>query len=387
MIGAEAKQPEEDISKASCTLFEPVKVEGEEGRFYLKHVVSGGRLLIDQTSWEFYLDMNPFDGYGYLTFVDCESLVRLPAHVGFKGANGLYLKSYMSERGSCLQFGSNDVNDIISSYTVWMMPDGHVRIRSDDFGKFWWVVEELELVYGDWSEDRGYYNATLFWPVKIDGNTKALRSANGKFCNRFSLDGNPDYLGASVDSITREAKLQVEDLVLERKIYYVRYRMEDSRIFGETPFLAGTARLSNTRDEVNSMAVSITYQDSKSYSFSRGVSVTGGVKTSIKAGLPFIVDAQIEVSLELSGEFTWDTTTTTTTSVTATGTVPVPAKSSVVVEYVGTRGTCNIPFSYTQEDTNSTDGQVVRADHDDGIYQGVSYYNFQFNVRSSTKLI
>ncbi|KAG6403232.1 hypothetical protein SASPL_135449 [Salvia splendens] len=117
--------------------------------------------------------------------------------------------------------------------------------------------------------------------------------------------------------------------------------MEDSRIYGKTPFLAGSTMLTNDMDHENTMT------DEKSYLFTRGVTVKTGVETSIKTKVPWITEAGIKVSFEISRSFQWDETTKTTTTVSASGTVPVPAKSRAVVDYVGTIGTCNIPFSYS----------------------------------------
>ncbi|KAG6418415.1 hypothetical protein SASPL_120619 [Salvia splendens] len=153
--------------------------------------------------------------------------------------------------------------------------------------------------------------------------------------------------------------------------------MEDARIFGETPFLAGKAKLTNDTDQDDMMNASISYLDEKSYSFSWGFSLTVGVKTNIRAKLPFIADGKVEVSSQISGSLLWNKSTKTSTSVGVTDAVPVPAKTVAIVEYVGTMGTCNIPFSYTQ---SSTDGKFSEIEQNDGIYEGVIYYNFDFHV-------
>ena len=125
---------------------------------------------------------------------------------------------------------------------------------------------------------------TLFWPIKIDKNTIALRSArNNHFCKRLSTEGKISCLNAAESNWRGETRVEVQELVREREIYNVRYRMEDARISGEMPFLAGKAKLTNDTEQDNMMNVSISYQDEKSYSFSRGFSLTVGVKTNIRA--------------------------------------------------------------------------------------------------------
>ncbi|XP_047962113.1 uncharacterized protein LOC125206943 [Salvia hispanica] len=56
------------------------------------------------------------------------------------------------------------------------------------------------------------------------------------------------------------------------------------------------------------------------------------------------------------------------------------ARSSVVVSYVGTKATCNVPFSYTQQDKSSYDSGITHIQKDDGSYTGVNCYNFDFKI-------
>ena len=62
----------------------------------------------------------------------------------------------------------------------------------------------------------------IFWPVKIDENSIALRSREtNKFCQRLTTTA--DYivhgLSASSATITNEAIMEVQELVRVRKIY------------------------------------------------------------------------------------------------------------------------------------------------------------------------
>ncbi|XP_047961725.1 natterin-1-like [Salvia hispanica] len=198
--------------------------------------------------------------------------------------------------------------------------------------------------------------------------------------------GIENCLAPVATTITKETILQVQELVLSRKIYNVRYQMEYARIFDEAPCVAGSSTLINNEDGESTLQASVTYTDQKSYSFTRSLSLSAGISSTIEAGVPFITKASITVDYHINGAFEWGETTTTSTSVTGTAMVPVPAKSSVTVDFVGTRGTCNIPYSYTQEDKRSSDGKVVYTNLYDGIYTGVSYYNFSFTVRETKAL-
>ncbi|KAG6428952.1 hypothetical protein SASPL_106991 [Salvia splendens] len=389
VIIAESKQPVEDTKDPSCTLFQAVQAAGQAaGVFYLNHVPTGGRLLVDNNkTWGLYTEVNPPAAYGFLTFVDWSTLVKLPAHVAFKGDNGSFLRGMPWDGYNYLQFSSNDPNELSSSHRVSFMSDGHVHIASDHWlGLFW--RRSPNWIYADANNQSSLSNRdTHFWPVKVDDNTIALRNeGNGQYCSRLTTEGKTSMLNAAVRTITNEARLVVQELVSSRKIYNVRYRMDNARVFGEMPYLAGTTVVTNSSDREAAMAVQITYQDEKSYTFSRSMSLTAGVETSFSAGVPFIVEGKITVSFEISNTLQWDTTTTTTTSVTASGSVPVPGRTTAIIEYVGTKGTCDIPYYYTQQDRNSTNGQISYTEQVDGIYKGVSCYNFNFVIRSTQRL-
>ncbi|KAH6756793.1 hypothetical protein C2S53_008060 [Perilla frutescens var. hirtella] len=388
LIIAQSNQPEEDTSKSSCTLFEPTILDTDQGLFHLGHVHSGGR--VETRGIYLSVNENPGDDPNYyyydaFFYRDWDTFVKLPERVAFKGDNSSYLKAYWYNSLPYLRFASGDPNNEESVHEFQLMSDGHVRIKSNHFGKF--LRFGHDWIWADSGDSEGNDTNTLFWPVKYDDNTIALRSAgNNNFCRRLTADGKTDCLNASAATIINEAKLQVQELVIDRKIYNVRYRMEDARIFDEKPFAAGTTNAINRAEGESSIAVAVEYEDQRSYSFSRSMSITAGVTATIEADVLGIVDGSIEFSFEVTGAFEWANTETVTKSVTATGTVPVPGRSVSVVSYVGTVGTCNVPFSYTQQDKSSTDGRVVENEEIDGVYTGVNCYNFSFEILDTQPL-
>ncbi|KAL1538244.1 hypothetical protein AAHA92_27008 [Salvia divinorum] len=372
-IVAVLTKPEEDTTKPSCTLFE---ITQQSDVLYFTHVQTGWRVMLNNSTRGFYVAKNSVGAP--LGFFDWDTLVKLPSHVAFKGNNGAYLKAFNAE-SNYLQFGSDDPNSILSGHQVSLTRDGHVRIKSDFYGLFW--RRDPNWIKADSGDITANNIETLFWPVKVEDNIIALKSAgNNNFCKRLSYDGKDNLLNAAVSTITDEARLEVQELVNEREIYNVRYRMEDARVYEETPYMAGTTTVTNHADEAASIEVTLKYEDTTSYSFTRSVSVTAGVTSSIKAGIPGIGEAGIEVMTQISTEFEWNDTTSVTKEISAAGTVPVPAKSSAVVHYVGTTASCDVPFSYTQKDKSSTDGKITQTDQIDGVFTGVNSYNFQFTV-------
>ena len=96
-----------------------------------------------------------------------------------------------------------------------------------------------------WADSTDYSNGnndTLFWPVKVNDNTIALR-------NVVVLQPRERQIFVlmlhAVATITREARLQVEELVFDRYLLDVIYRLDDARIFDERPIVAGRGSAEN----------------------------------------------------------------------------------------------------------------------------------------------
>ncbi|KAG6398022.1 hypothetical protein SASPL_139472 [Salvia splendens] len=404
LIVAESIKPVDDLTDPSSTLFEEISTDKHTSTvFFLRHVQTGHRVVGDASGspdpTPFHVAPNAQDEEGILVFVNWSSLVKLPSHVAFKGFNQSYLQGIWAEDHQYLQFAAEDRNNEVAGHRVFLQPDGSLRIKSDHFNSYssmyqlscviimirYWQYQH-DWIYAS-IQDPGTESNTLFWPVRVDGDTIALRcNANNRFCKSHDWDGKNRCLNAAVDTIVNEARMTVEELVTNRTIYQVKYRMEDARIYDVMPYLAGTTTATNYANQKGEIAVELKYEDSKSYTFSRSTSLKAGVKATIKAGIPFIVDESIEVSFEATETFEWDTAKTITTSVTATGKVEVDPRTIATVHYVASMGKCDIPYTYTQSEQSSTDGTFSETVYEDGIYTGVSCYNFDFVIDSTKPL-
>ncbi|EEF38867.1 uncharacterized protein LOC8262840 [Ricinus communis] len=381
-VSATSDQPEEDTSKWSCTLFEPIF---DHGFLFLRHVQTGGRVRTDGPIGatgpvsRLLLYFRNYDNVPYLdfTFFDLGTLCILPKRVAFRGYNDMYLKAEWIERHEYLQFSSDDVNEKAAGYEITMMPDGHVRLRSNFFNKFW--RRSPNWIWADSTDTVGSDRDTLFWPVKVNDDTIALRNAgNNRFCSSLTAERKTDCLNAAVATITREARLQVEELVFERSIFNVRFLMEYARIFDERATVAGWGSAENQSEEAATLSITVGYEDTTSFTFSNSLAITAGVTVGITTGLPRIAEGKIEISTEVTNTLEWNRTTSETRTASATYLANVPARSRIRIDYVATRGTCNIPFSYTQRDRLSHDGSFATTQHVDGVYTGVNYYSFHF---------
>ncbi|XP_047962111.1 uncharacterized protein LOC125206941 [Salvia hispanica] len=383
LLVAENTMPEEDTTRSSCTLFEPTTPD-QDGVFELIHVPTQYIVRADGDQPRFSIRDPPSSSTRF-RYVDWETLLKLPTEcaVAFKGDNGKYLQLHSKDDVQYLQFSSDDPNNVAAAHWFDQVPLGDVYISPGmQFNSpTLWASSPNWICIG---KDSNYIT---FKPVKVGDNSIALFNTGvQRFCGRTTAEGLTDCLNANLSTFPNIAKFVVQELVLERKIYNVKYDMGISSISDEQPYIAGQSVVVNDSSEEAVMAVEITYQDEKSYTFSQSLAVTAGVSATIEAGIPFIESGSITVSLEITGAFEWDTTTTTTTSVTASASVNVPPKSALVVKYVGTKGTCTVPFSYTQQDKSSLDGSITRIRKDDGSYTGVSCYNFNFQVEKAQSL-
>ncbi|XP_047954078.1 uncharacterized protein LOC125200485 [Salvia hispanica] len=382
-IVAISNQPIEDTTDPSCTLFEPNFPSQNEVNF--THVQTGWRVIVkevvvlDRLSSRLYVEEN--SSGTNLGFVDRETLIILPDHpIAF--IHGKYLKAY-DVNGKRLQFGSDKATDKESLHSPSMMSNGMVVISSTYFDSLWWVntSNDSNWIYGGDYTTQVSPRAAIFKVVKIDEIAIALLNPS---VNKYCVRSTDNCLAATSDDITSEAIIFVDELVTERQILNLAYILADQRIYGETPFIAGTTTLTNEEDVDLIMPVEITYTDEKSYTFSRGGGrLNANVKSTISTTPWFISTGRLVIpgAIIINEAFEWDTADTTETEVTAVGTVSVPKNSTVTVSYVGTKGICSIPFTYTKADKSAIDGQTTYQNRiRGGIYEGVSYYNFSFQV-------
>ncbi|KAI9114103.1 hypothetical protein K1719_014753 [Acacia pycnantha] len=384
-IVAGADKPEEDQSKSSCTLFKPIyiDVDAKTIRFWhvqLKHYACLWRAAAPFTSCFYAGSEDPDqDSCDVYTLIDWESLLIMPKYVAFKGDNGQYLSAHSMEEHQYLQFASNDVGDPTVGNEIFTTSDGSIRIKSDYFGKFW--RRSLNWILADSDDTTNNNSNTLFWPIKVDNNVIALRNfGNNNFCKRLIAEGKTDCLNAGVSTISKEARIEVEELVISRKIYNVNFRLMDARIYNQRVLTMATGFAINWTQEPNNAEVKLFHTETKSSTWNNSVSLKLGVKACFQTGVPYIVEGKIEISNEFGGVYQWGETKTSSTVVETVCKVTVPPMTKVTVSLLATMGSCNVPFSYTQCDT-LTNGQQVTYDMDDGFYTGTNSFNLKLETK------
>lgn len=386
-IVAAAKEPEEDKSKWSCTLFQPVFVDADTTGFrhvYLGHYatvqimtgntfdccISAGRRDEAADDMDQINDMNVF------TVTDWQSLVILPKHVAFKGDNGMYLCSRRIENRDYLQFSSDDIGDPSVGQETIITSNGRIRLRSNQNRRFW--RRSPNWIWNDSADTSSNNRDTLFSLVQIDDKTVSLRNfGNNNFCKRFTAEGKTDCLNAAVTTIDKYARMEVEELVLSRSIYNVNYHLLDARIYDERVMTMANGNAINRTKEPTTVDIRLTYTETTSKTWNSSVSVTTGVEAQVRAGFPLIAGGTVTVSTEVAGEWQWGRTEESSTELETIYAVTVPPMSTIRVSLFATMSSCDVPFSYTQRDV-LVNGEPVTYNMDDGVYHGVESYNFRY---------
>jgi hypothetical protein len=292
----------------------------------------------------------------------------LPKHVCFKGDNGKYLIGL----GSFLQFLSDDIGDPLVRNIIETNSDGTIRIQICEYGTFWTLMASYNSItpfpIGNASDADSVFRALL---LERGGKCALQNLGNNNFCNRESI-----FLYAAVPTITREAQLELHETVLSRRIYSVEYNLDDVNISGLKPRDYFIKTIDNTTDTPQKSKIAIEYSVTTETRWDSSVSLKLGVTTTIKAGVPLLAEASVEISYEFSGSYSWGETKSETKTYSSEEEVEVPAHTEVTVRVVATEGTCDIPFTYTQEDILTT-GETIVTNLGDGIYRGVNSYGFK----------
>ncbi|XP_022719728.1 uncharacterized protein LOC111277576 [Durio zibethinus] len=281
-ITATANKEEEDQSEESCTLFKFICVDPVKTTVRIKHVQSGCYLCLWQISNPAFprcvmanytlCDSNSCDIF---TIIDWEPLLILPRYVAFKGHNDSYLCLRQIEGHPYTQFATDDIGDSTVACEIFVTDDRNVRINPTSSNKFW----------------------------------RATRLGFGRI--PMTLAATPRT--PSVPSVTKEAQLTVEEPVLTRNIYNVKYDLDNSRIYDETD-LPVAKNYSNYTQESTTLDVKLSYTDTR---------------TSVE----------------------WGETKTSTTVLEVVHKVVVPPMTKVTVHLIATNVKCDVPFTYMQRDT------------------------------------
>ncbi|KAE8678331.1 hypothetical protein F3Y22_tig00111427pilonHSYRG00492 [Hibiscus syriacus] len=379
-----SKEKEEDESKESCTLFKFVSVDTAMNTFRIMHIQSGCYV------WSWRLEDPKFD-HGLMsnnkefgrqradefTIIDWSLLLILPRYVAFKGDNDMYMYLY---RNNFPCFAQTDVGESTVACEIVPANDGNIRIKSPETGKFYRC--DSKWIWADTDDTTADNMETLFRPVKLGDDKIALISLrNNNFCKRLSEGSTGNGVAAVVHSVTKEAQITVEEHILSRQIYDVKYDLDNARVYNETVIVVDQNSASNFTEKESSMDVKLVNKDAKSSSWKTDFSLTLGMKASMDISVPLIFEGSIEMSAEVKTGIELGKVFESSTEVEVLHKVVVPPMSKVTVDLIATKGMCDVPFTYMQRDT-LYDGSSVLTEVQGGTYYGSNYYRKKFEARS-----
>ncbi|KAE8712293.1 hypothetical protein F3Y22_tig00110258pilonHSYRG00104 [Hibiscus syriacus] len=389
-ITATADNKEEDQSKESCTLFRILFVNAaDQNRVRIQHVQSGCYLCL-------WYSNNPalyrcvlakytvFDHQDadIFTVIDWSSLLFLPRYLAFKGDNNQFLCVRYVNNGSnpFLQFTTGDIGDPTVPFEVFPTNDGNIRFKQISNQNYW--RRSPDWIWADSNDTSTNNRDTLFRAVKVDDQTIGLINlGNNHFCKRLTAENNRDCLNAQLTTLTKEAHLKVEEAVLTREIYGVKYDLDKSRVYDETILSLDERTSVNETQQSSTLDVPLSYEDTRTSSWNTDLSLMLGLASTMEFKIPLIYDGKIELSGQFESSIEWGNVTTVTALVETVHKVTVPPMTEAAVTAMGTYGKCDVPFTFLQRDT-LFDGRTVLSEVQGGVFTGANYYSVNFVTRN-----
>ncbi|KAM2058093.1 hypothetical protein ACFX16_030710 [Malus domestica] len=118
---------------------------------------------------------------------------------------------------------------------------------------------------------------------------KSLRGGGGEY----------NCLNAAVPTITQDARLELEEVVMLRSFYNVNFHVLDARVYNQRVVTMATGDAINRAKEQNTVDMKLSYKEIRSSTWNTSVSFKSGIKTTMETGVPLIAHGQIEVSAKL----------------------------------------------------------------------------------------
>ncbi|TYI38359.1 hypothetical protein ES332_A02G021400v1 [Gossypium tomentosum] len=305
-------------------------------------------------------------------------LIIAPKYVAFKGHNNKYL----CVRENYLAFSADDIGETTVACETFVTDDRKVHIKFICAGKFWWA--DPKWIWVGYEDPRNN-DGTTHRPVKVDDKTIGLINlGNNNFCTTLTGQNDVAWLSPAVPTITKEAKLTVEEPVLTRDIYDVKYDLDNSRVYDETTFIIAKNFASNYIQEPTHMDMKLSYTNIKTSTWKSNFPLKLAMEAKMEFNVPLISQGNIEMSGEFHSDVKWEETKESKTLVDVVHTIVVPAMTKVTVNLIATKGKCDVLFTFMQSDT-LYDGTIVTTEVQGASYTGSNYYSIHFETEE-TKL-
>ena len=161
----------------------------------------------------------------------------------------------------------------------------------------------------------------------------------------------------------------------EYQYFNVKYDLSAFKAVGEKLLSLKEGIVENDSSSSIDQAMSFSHSYSAAKTWSNSIGLKAGVKTTIKTGVPFLVEGKVELSFEASYTYNWGETVTDQKTDAWTVTVKVPPHSRVRVLATVLESTIDVPYTADLVVTRS-DGSSRTIKSFSGVYRGVNVSRF-----------
>ncbi|KAF6998546.1 hypothetical protein CFC21_014660 [Triticum aestivum] len=359
-ICATADEPEEDLTKPSCTLFDfrPDSTTKRTARFFHSQQKKYACMLSVSGPGKAYLQLrdNLEADSSNMSLFSVRRLSHdkeLPKYVVFKGDNDptVIQETYTDE------YGVVYIKQVASK-VYWRrgLEGGHAVN---------WMMADIG------SRDYGMVDCLFKVVIKDDNYIAVLSHGNGKFCRRVTIDDKIDYFHASSDDgNTKEATFQIEEPVRSREIYDVEYRVGGKKTSTNKNVSRTLVLATNRTHETHNAQTTIELYDRIESTWDAKLTLDVGIKAKLSAGLPFLMEGDVESHLDFHGEYNWGETKIQETKRSIEYSYPVPPMTKVTCSIFSREDVVDVPFSYMQKDVLLSGEVVPPRQLHDGVYRG-----------------
>lgn len=175
--------------------------------------------------------------------------------------------------------------------------------------------------------------------------------------------------------------LKVGEPVRYREITNATYDLNNARIYNQSSI----DKYSDSRSNYSGMEMKgsfeVEYKTSQTRSWKQSTTVNLGFKVSWSKGIPFVGEAGVEVSEESSESWEWGEEKNVEKTVKYTQDLTIPAMKKITLKVVGSKASCDVPFTCTLHDV-MTDGTVRDYTKTDCKFVGANDFGFDTKIIS-----
>jgi len=205
--------------------------------------------------------------------------------------------------------------------------------------------------------------------------------------NFFGLwEDSLKLLGFSNSCHYEAVRIKVQKTFVKRVVSDPVYDTASSVVTDMKPEIAlkTTVRNDSTSDNFTE-TLSYTYLVSKMGSWSNQLGGKLSIKASFTAGVPFLAEGGVQVTVTGEYSHTWEGSDTQIETVTATSAVAVPPGKWGIATVLVYKATIDVPFSYI-ETTWYQDGTYDEVTQTGGVYNNVESYRVDVLVSDWTDI-